>query len=57
MVIDKSDTIMSLVGANIDALTNLVIQASATATVLRDTIAETVAASDQNIRESLLVQA
>eukprot|EP00798_Chlamydomonas_sp_ICE-L_P004363 gene4363-14486_t len=57
MVMDKSDTIMSLVGANIDALTNLVIQASATATVLRDTIAETVAASDQNIRESLLVQA
>eukprot|EP00798_Chlamydomonas_sp_ICE-L_P026813 gene26815-4407_t len=56
MVMDKSDTIMSLVSANIDALNNLVIQDSATATVLRDAIAETVAASDQNIRETLLVQ-
>eukprot|EP00798_Chlamydomonas_sp_ICE-L_P026832 gene26832-4428_t len=57
MVMDKSDTIMSLVSANIDALNNLVIPASATATVMREAIAETVAASDQNIRESLLVQA
>eukprot|EP00798_Chlamydomonas_sp_ICE-L_P030221 gene30221-35209_t len=56
MVMDKSDTIMSLVSANIDALNNLVIQDSATATVLRDAIAETVAASDQNIRETLLIQ-
>eukprot|EP00798_Chlamydomonas_sp_ICE-L_P022446 gene22446-29560_t len=57
MVMDKSDTIMSLVRENNDALNNLVIQASATATVLRDTIAETIAASDQYIRETLLVQA
>eukprot|EP00798_Chlamydomonas_sp_ICE-L_P008465 gene8465-4909_t len=57
MVMDKSDTIISLVSANIDALNNLVIQASAISTVLRDAIAGTVAASDQNIRETLLVQA
>eukprot|EP00798_Chlamydomonas_sp_ICE-L_P008476 gene8476-4837_t len=56
MVMDKSDTVMSLLKANIAALNNLLIQSSETATVLRDAIAETGAATDQAIRETLLVQ-
>eukprot|EP00798_Chlamydomonas_sp_ICE-L_P008501 gene8501-4860_t len=57
MVMDKSDTVMSLLNANIAALNKLVIQASETATVLRDVIAETEAARMSDIRETLVVQA
>eukprot|EP00798_Chlamydomonas_sp_ICE-L_P007687 gene7687-850_t len=57
MMMDKSVTIMSSVKANIDALNNLVIQVSETATVMRDVVAETEAARAAGIREALILQA